>query len=159
MSSDPEEPLLDVVQGLVDGGPVDWDEVVRQRPDLAPVVARLRQLEAISVAHRESHPHGLKEPSGGVSEPTLFTWGSIEVREKLGEGGFAEVYRAWDPGLEREVALKLSRSGPQSRPARVDRWLDEARRLARVHHPNVLVVHGADVRAGRAGIWSDRLQG
>lgn len=160
MSSDPEDRLLDVAEGLADDRPIDWNEVVRERPDLASTVDRLRQLQAISSAFRNPEPSGPGRPASPTASRTpLFTWGDIEVLEKLGEGGFAEVYRAWDPSLEREVALKLSRKRPDEGSARVERWLAEARRLARVRHANVLVVHGVDVRDGRAGFWTDLIHG
>jgi len=159
MSSGPDERILKAAETLADGGTVDWDELVRERPDLAPVVNRLRQLHAISIAHGESEVQGGLSPTATGSEPRLFNWGAIEVIEKLGEGAFAEVYRAWDPALEREVALKLSRIGAEGDATRVERWLAEARRLARVRHSNVLVIHGVDVREGRAGIWTDLIHG
>ncbi|MFN8587364.1 MAG: protein kinase [Candidatus Eisenbacteria bacterium] len=81
-------------------------------------------------------------------------WGALELRETLGRGAFGEVRLAWDPALEREVALKLRHA-----ESGVLRWLDEARALARVRHPNVVVVHGADLRDGRAGIWMERVPG
>ena len=85
---------------------------------------------------------------------TLFLWGALEVRHLLGAGSFGEVYEAWDPTLHREVALKL-----RSPETGALRWLDEARNLARVRHPHVVTVHGADVLDGRAGIWTERLLG
>ena len=51
-----------------------------------------------------------------------FRWGRLEARERLGRGAFGEVWRAWDPALEREVALKLARHDGRDRA----RWLDEA---------------------------------
>lgn len=85
---------------------------------------------------------------------SLFLWGALEVRRLLGAGSFGEVYEAWDPTLHREVALKL-----RSPETGALRWLDEARNLARVRHPHVVTVHGADVLDGRAGIWTERLVG
>jgi hypothetical protein len=85
---------------------------------------------------------------------TLFVWGTLEVRRLLGAGSFGEVYQAWDPALRRDVALKLRNSETGAL-----RWLDEARNLARVRHPHVLTVHGADVLGGRAGIWTERVIG
>ena len=75
----------------------------------------------------------------------------------MGEGGFGVVYRAWDPILKRAVALKLAHEGRAR--TRDDLIIAEARRMARVRHPNILAVHGADSDAGRAGIWCDLIEG
>ena len=58
---------------------------------------------------------------------------------------FGTVYRAWDAQLEREVALKLLAVSPDRSP------LTEAQHLARIRHPNVVTVYGAeqDRPAGR----------
>ena len=97
-----------------------------------------------------AHASDTREPGSA----SLFAWGTLEVKRTLGAGSFGEVFAAWDPTLRREVALKL-------RVPEVGalRWLDEARNLARVRHPNVLTVYGADVLAGRAGIWSELISG
>jgi len=92
--------------------------------------------------------------SPGSEHESLFVWGTLEVRCLLGAGSFGEVYQAWDPALQRDVALKL-----RSSETGALRWLDEARNLARVRHPHVLTVHGADVLDGRAGIWTERVIG
>ncbi|MEM1181421.1 MAG: protein kinase [Acidobacteriota bacterium] len=90
--------------------------------------------------------------------PSLFAWRHLDVREEIGRGAFGRVYRAWDSLLKRDVALKLSE--PASRrtlePGVV---IAEARCLARVRHPNILAVHGADSVDGQVGIWSDLLVG
>jgi hypothetical protein len=98
-----------------------------------------------------------RAPAAGQKESetdALFVWGALQVRHLIGAGSFGEVYEAWDPTLHREVALKL-----RSPETGTLRWLDEARNLARVRHPNVLTVHGADVSDGRAGIWTERVLG
>jgi serine/threonine protein kinase/tetratricopeptide (TPR) repeat protein len=64
--------------------------------------------------------------------------------DAVGEGGMGVVYRAYDPELERSVALKLLHAGvdgssPQS--TRRERLLREAKALARLSHPNVLAVY------------------
>ena len=91
---------------------------------------------------------------GESTDPEAERWGALELREELGRGSFGEVRLAWDPALHRVVALKLRHA-----ESGVLRWLDEARALARVRHPNVVVVHGADLRDGRAGIWMERVPG
>jgi tetratricopeptide (TPR) repeat protein len=80
-------------------------------------------------------------------------WGPLVLLDKVGEGAFGEVYRAWDAALEREVALKLMRGAED--PA----LLREARILARLRHPNIVTVYGADRHDGRSGIWMDFIQG
>lgn len=109
------------------------------------------------------------DPGEGERAAPLFVWGHLEVRSPLGEGTFGEIYRAFDPTLQREVALKLYKQGAE--PASSDDpmvhrsgrgvhpGLDEARSMARLRHPNVLAVHGVDVREGRLGIWTDLLEG
>jgi eukaryotic-like serine/threonine-protein kinase len=88
----------------------------------------------------------------------LFTWGPLRVVEQLGRGGFGEVYRAYEPLLKREVALKLRRADDREGP-HSSRFIQEARRLAQVRHPNVLVVHGAAEHNGRRGLWTDLIRG
>jgi eukaryotic-like serine/threonine-protein kinase len=108
------------------------------------------------------------DPDSGVPEgdtppgertPVMFAWGHLEVREKLGEGGFGEVYRAYDPRLDREVALKLRKERPSREGGRGRAYLREAQRLARLRHPHVVAVQGADEHDGRAGFWTDLIDG
>jgi hypothetical protein len=98
--------------------------------------------------------HRAVQVGGGSRPETLFRWGHLEVLRPLGTGSYGEVYAAWDPQLQREVALKLARVR-----AGTLRWLDEARSLARVHHPNVLIIHGADLGEERAGLWTEQVRG
>lgn len=99
-------------------------------------------------------------PVEGVGAEPLFRWGPLMVLEKIGEGGFGEVYRAFEPILQREIALKLA--WPEldgSAGAQIRAPMDEARRLARVRHPNVLIVHGIEEHAGRVGMWTEYIHG
>lgn len=65
--------------------------------------------------------------------------GRYELREKIGQGGFGEVWRAWDRNRSHEVALKLLFRGRHS-----DAWV-EASLLTQLKSPYVLEVHNADV--------------
>jgi len=71
----------------------------------------------------------------------------FEILDVLGVGRHAMVYRAFDPFLERQVALKLPRPGVAHTARVVDRFLGEARALARLHHPRIVPVY----EAGRDG--------
>jgi len=85
-------------------------------------------------------------------------WGRLELLELVGKGTFGDVYRARDLQLQREVAVKLLHvSRPQG--GLVDRMLHEARALARVRHPNVVLVHDAEERDGRVGLCMEFIRG
>ena len=151
MSEPTDDPrLLELALQIADEAPVDWETARRTAPDLDPDLEFLRALDRIAEGHR------LSEPAAPQAEPARFTWGSLRALEPLGEGGYGEVWRALDPALQREVALKLRRDGAGTSTTL---WLDEARRLARVRHQNVLNVYGADVHEGRAGMWSELVRG
>jgi len=71
------------------------------------------------------------------------------IRGALGEGGMGAVYRAFDPRLSREIALKVLPSHEADEEARA-RFLREAQALARVDHESVVRVHASGVDDGIA---------
>jgi tetratricopeptide (TPR) repeat protein len=76
--------------------------------------------------------------------------GRYVVLDRLGEGGMGVVYRAFDPELDRKVAIKLLQAGDGSESsAGGQAWLlREAQALARLSHPNVVAVHDVGTLAG-----------
>ncbi|HEX5044894.1 MAG TPA: serine/threonine-protein kinase [Candidatus Polarisedimenticolaceae bacterium] len=137
---DGEARLTALAARIADHEALTWEEV---SPDGADArVARLKEIAELCGRVRDPFP---------VPDRVWERWGSLEIRELLGAGGFGRVYRAWDPALQREVALKLGRV-----PAPA---LEEARRLARVRHPNVLQVHGVAEHDGQVGIWTELVEG
>jgi len=92
--------------------------------------------------------------------------GRFVVLERLGEGGMGTVWAAWDPELDRRVAIKVTRRRVD-RARSVARMRREARALARLDHPNVVTVHEVDViddhlyiamelvRGGTLGTWCE----
>lgn len=163
MSSE-RDPLLEVATDLVEGREVNWEAEVDRNPDDRRVLENLRRIAGLAtIFDRIEAPSGPKSRSSTASvEPQgseiLFHWGHLKVTEHLGSGSFGDVYQAFDPILQRSVALKLRRdTGAESNAAIA--YIDEARRLARVRHPNILAIHGADLHDGRVGLWADLLQG
>jgi serine/threonine protein kinase len=75
-------------------------------------------------------------PSPGAGPPARI--GRFELRRRLGAGAFGEVYCAFDPHLDREVALKVARPGTLTTPDRVQRFLREARAAANLRHPHIV---------------------
>ena len=86
-------------------------------------------------------------------------WGPFERMQRVGRGGFGEVYRAFDPTLQRYVALKLLLPRGEDRETEARSLLAEARAMARIRHPNVVPIFGVDEHDGRVGFWSDFVQG
>ena len=86
------------------------------------------------------------------------TWAHLRIVERIGEGAFGEVYRAFDPRRDGEVALKVLRPGVSSEPPQV-RVIRESRNLGRVQHPNVVAVYGARASVRRAGFWMELIRG
>jgi serine/threonine protein kinase len=164
----PDGILLELAGRVADGEAIDWDEAESSADgdEHRKVVRRLRLLDGVSRVHRgqtvetataaslakttvSGVPRGA---AGGCGAPPPSRWGQMEIRERIGCGSFGEVYRAWDPSLDREVALKLLR--PESSAC-----ADEGRLMARVRHPNVIKVLGAERHDDRVGIWMDLIQG
>jgi RIO-like serine/threonine protein kinase len=71
------------------------------------------------------------------------TIGRYVTLEILGRGGMGVVYRAYDPELDRRVALKLVRANSKQQSALRQRLVREAQAMARVSHRNVLTVYDA----------------
>ncbi|HTU45980.1 MAG TPA: protein kinase [Bryobacteraceae bacterium] len=86
---------------------------------------------------------------------TAETWAHLVIRERVGSGSFGEVYCAWDPLLEREVALKIIRVPSPDRASA----FHEARLLARIRHDGIVSVYGVADRDGAIGIWMEYLRG
>ena len=69
------------------------------------------------------------------------TIGKYEIRSVLGAGGMGVVYRAFDPMIEREVALKVLSPEIARVPASLQRFLGEARSIGRLNHPHVVSIY------------------
>src|SRR6202140_480821 len=104
-------------------------------------------------------PIGLYQAERPETPVVSTTWGSFTLLARVGFGGFGEVYRAWDPHLQREVALKLLLPGAVGNEAEYEAMLREARALASLRHPNIVPVYGIDRHDGRVGFWTDFVRG
>ncbi|MBU1236247.1 MAG: HDOD domain-containing protein [Gammaproteobacteria bacterium] len=73
--------------------------------------------------------------------------GRFEIRRELGRGSQSVVYLAWDPQLQREVAIKTLHF-LDADPLLNTVLLDEARTVSQLHHPNVVPIHDAGEQGG-----------
>jgi eukaryotic-like serine/threonine-protein kinase len=85
--------------------------------------------------------------------------GPYEILSALGAGGMGEVYRARDPRLGREVAIKVLPSGSASDSERLRRFEQEARATAALNHPNILAVFDIGSQDNSPYIVSELLEG
>jgi serine/threonine protein kinase len=67
--------------------------------------------------------------------------GGYQLIAPLGEGGMAVVYKAYQPSMERHVALKILPKHFAAEPDFVRRFKQEAKIIASLEHPNILPVH------------------
>lgn len=67
--------------------------------------------------------------------------GKYELREQLGRGGMAEVWKAFDIQLQRYVAIKILHADLRADPEFITRFTREARVIASLHHPNIVQIH------------------
>lgn len=169
MASD--EPLLDIAAALADGSEVDWESAAEsvasedERRLVAELrfiagVVRARPAEAADTAAPAADLTSPRTPGAlSVSEASSDWWGPLKVIEHVGRGTFGDVYRAWDSRLDREVALKVLRRRERDDPAHASSVIEEGRLLARVRHPNVVTVYGAERINGQVGVWMEFVHG
>jgi serine/threonine-protein kinase len=153
--------LAPVAENLAGGAAVDWDAADSSQITAShkAVLQQLRAIARIARAHarfaREADPPLATTDADGE----LRTWGQLIIRSHVGRGSFGDVYRAWDPRLDREVALKLLTPPATAETAQNSTVISEGRALARVRHLNVVTVYGADQVSGRIGVWMEFVEG
>jgi tRNA A-37 threonylcarbamoyl transferase component Bud32 len=162
------EPLKKLTESIADGEAVDWDELraLVRDDDIKRLLDQLRIVAGVAEVHRSQIDETQPPPPPRAStlvetQPTSLEpqrWGHLLLIRKIGEGAFGEVYEALDTWLDHPRALKLLK--PEiARGASASHILHEARKLVRVRHPNVVMVHGADSHDGRIGFWMDLIEG
>jgi serine/threonine-protein kinase len=135
-----EADVLLLAEAIADWADVDWNSTDSNATGSTKqqVIAQLRVLDTL----------------GRTARAQARAWGSLEIRAEIGRGTFGTVYRAWDPRLEREVALKLFNDQEASEAA-----IREGRLLAQIRHANVVAVLGADSFEGTVGVWMEFVVG
>ena len=162
--------LLDrTLDALADRQQVDWDAIEREAnsEDDREWLECLRVIAGIGDLHADSEE--IPETTDDDDTREIFpgqartgqpssVWGRYRLVEQVGEGGFGRVHRAWDPELEREVAIKILHPRIGDRRLK-DNLLSEGRALARVRHPNVVSVLGVESHDDRVGLCMEFVRG
>ena len=157
MSDQPDDAwLIALGRDVSDGGTVDWDLADRRADDddadaLVDRTSSGSRASCRRIAHpaarRAMPPHRHRRGRAGH-------WQHFVLFESVGAGAFGTVYRGWDTKVDREVAVKLVSAGATNRSP-----LSEARNLARIRHPNIVTVYGAEQDDEQVAIWMEFIQG
>jgi hypothetical protein len=154
---------------LADGQPVDWaaleqevrSDGVREVLKYLRIVGDITNLHASipdPIAESDRAAAGGGQASTAVTEGVVEMWGRYRLIEKVGEGTFGTVHRAWDPELEWEVAIKILHRHFTEAHLK-ERLLREGRALAKVQHPNVVRVLGVESHGDRVGLCMEFVRG
>src|SRR5262245_50146653 len=97
----------------------------RRPPDGQPTVPDSARPHEEGSGATSAIPGPSDTPGAAPAEPMPVAVGRYLIRQPLGRGGMGSVYLAYDPRLDRQVALKVPRFTPASGPQAVDRFLRE----------------------------------
>jgi serine/threonine-protein kinase len=167
-----------VIDAIADGQDVDWDDLQSKAASSndRELIDRLRILADVLRVHRhlsvdpfstgprptddasDSRREHSGHESNAESRVRLTAWGPLSIRAEVGSGSFGTVFRAWDPRLDREVALKLLHFQSIDATA-ASAVINEGHLLAQIRHPNVVTVFGADYFEGAVGLWMEFVKG
>src|SRR5512134_1937319 len=91
--------------------------------------------DAAMFCPRDGEPLPVDEADERIGSNLL---GQFELLEVCGKGAMGTVYRAWQTGMERQVAIKVLRAELLRDPKVVARFDREARAVAKLQHPNIV---------------------
>ena len=137
-----EADVLSVATAIARGENVDWDTANRTTTDTA-VVSELRIIDTVA----------------RLGDRIPDTWGRLTIAGELGRGSHGTVYRAHDPHLGVDIALKVVKPDGHGGSVIVARALNEARMLAQINHPNVVRVFWAEPLGNEVGVAMELVNG
>lgn len=151
-------PVVDAVAAaILNGTPIDWPSLEATASAVErELLEELRLLCTLADLHRDM-PLAKTAPATAGNQPAQY-WGRLRLIDRIGGGSFGDVYRAWDPRLHREVALKLIEVGDR-RENRAASIIREGRLLARVRHPGVVTIYDAEQIGDKVGLSMEFVAG
>jgi serine/threonine-protein kinase len=153
---------------VADGAVVNWGALqgLARSDEERAELKWLQVLGDLANLHRSSHDEEADADSSerthavqpGAQTVGLESWGRYRLVRRLGAGSFGSVYCAWDPQLERNIAIKILHEHVADDRLK-HRLLREGRALAKVQHPNVVQVFGVEEHGSRVGLCMELVSG
>ncbi len=131
---------------------VTLDEYTQRFPNLADELGR-------RLTYDELHTVISSSTVAPMGAPTWPDVPGYRIDAQVGRGGMGVVYRAFEPNLDRFVALKFLPAGYGRHPERLARFLREARTASALNHPNICTVHALGEHDSRPYIVMEFVEG
>src|SRR5215468_4575346 len=149
----PDPLLADLVERVTSrlqaGDDLDLEAVLTEHPEhadeirrLFPALAMLGELRSSALSESRSRSSRFEPP---ILEGVL---GDYRIIREIGRGGMGVVYEAEQLSLSRRVALKVLPFAPILDPRHLQRFQNEARAAASLHHPHIVPVYGVGSERG-----------
>jgi tetratricopeptide (TPR) repeat protein len=154
----PVATLIQACDGLLDGAETPWRALLHVLYRLEANAGDGAPLED-TLLHRGPPPSPPPQlPAASLARGSMLS--RYLVLDLLGRGGWGEVYSAFDPELDRKIAIKVMRPETAAETRDTEgraRLLREAQAMARLQHPNVIAVHDVGLLPPSAGVRDERL--
>ncbi len=153
-----EELLVQWDDQQAQGRDVSAEELCQDSPELVDELrVRIRTLKATSWLDKSPSEFIPKPSSANIAPKSV---GKYELTELVGVGGFGEVWKAFDPDLQRVVAIKIPRRERLSTLGQTGQFVDEARKVAQLpRHPGIVPVYDVGRDGNSVYIVSDFIDG
>ena len=162
--------LDDVLEAILDGKTIDWDEVARRGLGTEKDIERLRKQAELVFRP----PPGAAPDSGKKSESSrkkkseelriekdlpFEKLGDFRLIRKIGRGAMGDVYEALQEPMGRHVALKVIKSERRGAAEAHRLFIREIEAVAEVSHPNIVTVYGSGEEKGVSFYAMELIQG
>jgi serine/threonine protein kinase len=131
-------------------------EALGQRDQALEVLKRVLSED---LQYKDAEARVARIESGTAAPQASDRLGKYKLLAKIGQGAMGEVHRAHDPGLNRDVALKMVSTGLATSPEHTTRFKREAQSAAQLNHPNIVTVFDFGEEAGKIFMAMELLEG
>jgi len=151
--------LLEQWEALSESGAnIEAEEVIQGEDHLLPELRRrIEALRAMAWIDKPIHQVDDRRMPDEFGVPTKL--GRYELQELLGSGGFGQVWKSFDPELQRHVAVKIPHPDRFGSSDEAARFIDEARRVAKLSHSGIVPVYDVGRQGELVYIVSELVEG